>query len=270
MGVNTEIKRKMGTGSDEGCDTKAGQKRCALLTVVAGVLFLLVTAACGITRSPMALHTIGDSTMADKKPEVYPETGWCQAFPRFAAPGVTLHNHAVNGRSTKSFINEGRWQQVLDTLKQGDYVFIQFGHNDQKIKDTTRYAAPHTTYKANLERFVRESRAKGATPILFTSIVRRKFDEQGNLTDTHGDYPAVVRQVARELQLPLVDLQQRTEKLVLKKGAEKSKRYYLWTPPEERFPEGRKDDTHLNREGARVVARLAAKELRKMKIAVVR
>lgn len=229
----------------------------------------LVISSCSTIRPPVTIHSIGDSTMADKKPEGYPETGWCQAFPRYVAKQVTVRNHAVNGRSTKSFISEGRWRQVVDSLRQGDYVFIQFGHNDQKIQDSTRYAAPYTDYKANLERFVSESRTKGAIPVLFTSIVRRKFDETGKLTDTHGDYPGVVRQVAQERQVPLVDLQQLTQELVEKAGPEESKKYYLWTTPDEKFPEGRKDDTHLNQEGARAVAWLAAKELRKLKIPVV-
>lgn len=208
----------------------------------------------------ITVFTIGDSTMANKKAEVAPETGWCQAFPTFVDETVVIKNRAVNGRSTKSFITEGRWKAVLDSLQSGDYVFIQFGHNDQKIQDSTRYTEPFTSYRKNLERFVSETRQKGATPILFTSIVRRKF-ENGFLTDTHGKYPVVVRQVAEEMNVPMIDLQLLTAGAVTALGDEASKSIYLWTQPSEKFPEGRKDDTHLRKEGANLVAKLAAQQL---------
>lgn len=204
--------------------------------------------------------TIGDSTMANKKAEVAPETGWCQVFHEFVSANIVVRNRAVNGRSTKSFINEGRWTSILDSLKTGDYVFIQFGHNDEKIQDSTRYTEPFTSYRKNLERFVGETRAKGAIPILFTSIVRRKF-ENGMLVDTHGNYPVVTRLVAAEMNVPLVDLQLLTAGAVTAVGEEPSKQIYLWTPPTEKFTEGRKDDTHLCKEGAQLVAKLAAQQL---------
>lgn len=208
----------------------------------------------------ITVFTIGDSTMANKKAEVAPETGWCQVFSTFVDQTVEIKNRAVNGRSTKSFLAEGRWKSVLDSLKEGDYVFIQFGHNDEKIQDSTRYTEPFTSYRKNLERFVRESRGKGANPILFTPIVRRKF-ENGFLSDTHGNYPVVVRQVAAEENVPLIDLQLLTAGAVTVLGDEVSKGIYLWTSPTEKFPEGRKDDTHLKVEGATLVAKLAAQQL---------
>lgn len=230
------------------------------------LLTMFWVATCGLStaqqssENPITVFTIGDSTMANKKTEVAPETGWCQVFLAFVDQSVEVKNRAVNGRSTKSFINEGRWKNVLDSLKAGDYVFIQFGHNDAKIKDSTRYTDPFTNYRKNLERFVRETREKGATPILFTSIVRRSF-ENGLLKDTHGNYPVVTRLVASEMNVPLVDLQMLTAGAVTALGAEASKSIYLWTPPTEKFPEGRKDDTHLNVEGATLVAKLAAQQL---------
>lgn len=138
-------------------------------------------------------------------------------------------------------------------------MFIQFGHNDQKIQDSTRYTEPFTSYRTNLERFVRETREKGAIPILFTSIVRRKF-ENDFLTDTHGNYPGVVRQVATDMNVQVIDLQLLTAGAVTALGDEASKNIYLWTPPTEKFPEGRKDDTHLRGEGANLVAKLAAQQ----------
>lgn len=229
------------------------------------VLVIFLITACQHPKENFTIHTIGDSTMADKKPEVYPETGWCQAFPQLLGPGVTLRNHAVNGRSTKSFIEEGRWKNVTDSLRAGDYVWIQFGHNDQKIQDSTRYAEPRGKYLENLQKFIIETREKGATPILFTSIVRRKFDDSGNPVDTHGEYPEVVRELASTMNVTLIDLQRLTEKLLFETGAEESKKIYLWTAPDERYPEGRKDDTHLSSEGAATVAGQVAKELKKMK-----
>lgn len=227
---------------------------------------VVVMAGCKTADKPFTIYTIGDSTMADKKPEVYPENGWCQALPGFFDSVVTVSNHAVNGQSTLSFINEGRWTAVSDSLKPGDFVFIQFGHNDQKDYDSTRYTTPFGTYQANLEKFVLETREKGATPILFTSIVRRKFGENRKLEDTHGDYPVATRKVAEKLGVPLIDLQKLTEDYVNKLGDALSKEVYLWTEPDEKFPEGRKDDTHLSVKGAKAVAQLAMDECKKQNL----
>jgi len=228
--------------------------------LIAILLFVPGIFAQQTTSGKFTVWTIGDSTMANKKAEVAPETGWCQSFPNFVTANIEVKNRAMNGRSSKSFITEGRWKAILDSLQQGNYVFIQFGHNDQKIQDSTRYTEPFTTYRKNLERFVRETRGKGATPILFTSIVRRKF-EKGFLIDTHGNYPVVTRMVASEMKVPLVDLQMLTAGAITAVGEKESKKIYLWIPPTEKFPEGRKDDTHLSVEGARLVAKLAAQQL---------
>ena len=229
------------------------------LLVAATVLLSASTPAPAVS-----VYLIGDSTMADKPdPEHNPERGWGQALPPLAASGVTVRNHAVNGRSTRSFIDQGRWEEVRTRLKAGDYVFIQFGHNDQKSDDSTRYAAPFTAYRRNLERFVLETRAARGKPVLFTSIVRRKFNAQGVLEDTHGTYPLAVRDVARSLDVPMVDLQLLTEELVLKSGVEGSKRLYVHTREGEfpAFPGARTDDTHLSPYGAREVALLAVQAL---------
>jgi lysophospholipase L1-like esterase len=139
-------------------------------------------------------------------------------------------------------------------------VFIQFGHNDEKSQDSTRFTDPFTSYQRNLERFVLETREKGAIPILFTSIVRRKF-ENGLLTDTHRDYPVATRLVASQMNVPLIDLQLLTAGAVTAIGEEPSKQIYLWTQPNAKFPAGRKDDTHLSGEGAHLVAKLAVQQL---------
>lgn len=235
------------------------------------ILFILILTSlisCSNEQETLRIYTIGDSTMASKKAEVYPETGWGQVLNKFFDDKVEIHNHAVNGRSSKSFITEGRWKVVLDSLKKGDFVFIQFGHNDQKAYDTTRYTKPFETYSENLSKFISESREKGAIPVLFTSIVRRKFDENGQLLDTHLDYPVAMRQVAEKMNVPLVDLQKITAEMVQALGDEKSKELYMWIKANENFPEGRKDDTHLRVEGARKVASLATTEIKKLPLAI--
>ncbi|MFO7657755.1 MAG: rhamnogalacturonan acetylesterase [Bacteroidales bacterium] len=214
-------------------------------------------------QRPVHIFMIGDSTMADKKPEGKPEIGWGQVLQLFFTSDVIVSNHARNGRSSKSFIGEGLWLAVLDSLQPGDYVIIQFGHNDQKA-DTSRHTDPYTSYKANLERYVNETRAKGAIPVLCTSIVRRKFDEEGKLVDTHGEYPDAVRMVAEQMSVPLIDLQEKTKNLVYALGPEKSKVLYLHTAPGEfdNRPDGIKDDTHLCNEGAKVIAAMAVEEMK--------
>jgi len=228
------------------------------------LLAFILIAGCTPSKQ-ITVYTIGDSTMANKKVEAYPETGWGQVFPNYFDSKVHVSNHAVNGRSSKSFIDEGRWKIVLDSLKRGDYVFIQFGHNDEKADKPAVYADPSTTYRKNLEKCIEETRAKGATPILLTPIVRRKFDAVGSLIDTHGKYPDAVREVAANLNVQFVDMQKLTHTLISTIGDGSSKKMYLWTAPDPKFPEGRKDDTHLSVEGAKTFAGLVADDVKKMK-----
>jgi lysophospholipase L1-like esterase len=210
---------------------------------------------------------IGDSTMADKDPKAEPERGWGQALQALFDDSVKVSNHAVNGRSSKSFIDERRWQIVLNSLQTGDYAIIQFGHNDQK-PDEARHTDPYTTYKRNLEKYVTDTRTRGAFPIVCTSIVRRKFDDTGVLVDTHGEYPDAVRRTAKELKVPLLDLQLKTNNLISELGPEKSKSLYVYALPGAypNRPGGVQDDTHLNSEGAAAVARMAVEEMRALKL----
>ena len=218
--------------------------------------------------APPTVHLVGDSTMADKPdPARNPERGWGQALPRHLdTTRVAVRNHARNGRSSRSFIAEGRWDSVRVQLRPGDYVLIQFGHNDQKSEDSTRFTSPYTGYRRNLERFVAESRAAGATPVLLSSIVRRKFNAAGVLEDTHGAYPWVARTVARETGTAFVDLQTLTEELVQRHGPTRSQALYVWTTAGQfpAFPAARQDDTHLSPAGADSVARLAAGALKRV------
>ena len=217
-------------------------------------------------QSKIRVFLIGDSTMADKPLADNPERGWGQMFPMFFNDQVEIENFAKNGRSTKSFIDEGRWKTVYDKLHQGDYVFIQFGHNDEKEYDSTRYAAPHTTYKVNLLKFISESRMKGAVPVLITPVARRKFDDNNKLIETHGDYPEVVREVAKEQNVPLIDLEKSSEKLFSELGPEGTKKIFLWVPPGEykSLPKGKEDDTHFQQDGAIKIAKLVIEGMKEL------
>lgn len=230
------------------------------------LLILLVFFSCKEEKKEhITIYTIGDSTMANKpNPEENPERGWAQLLPQFLSENVTVENHAVNGRSTRSFIAEKKWKAVYNKLKKGDYVFIQFGHNDQKKNDPKRYANPHTVYRNNLIKFVKEARVKGAKPILFSSIVRRKFNKFGTLIDTHGAYPLETRLVAQEYNVPFIDLQYLTEQLENSYGVVGSKKLHLHYLPNQKayYPEGKEDNTHLSILGATEVAKLAVNSLR--------
>lgn len=233
------------------------------------LIFSIAVSTLIMAQQKPILFLIGDSTMANKEnPDKNPEHGWGQVFPQFLTAGIEIQNHAVNGRSSKSFRTEGRWDKVEKQLKKGDFVIIQFGHNDQKIKDSTKFTNPYTQYRANLERYVNEARAKGATPVLMTSIVRRNFNENGVLIDTHKEYPLVVRMVANDLKVPFVDMQLLTEQMEISYGPGNSKKLHLYYKEGEDpyYPKGKEDDTHLSKLGAETVAKLAAKNLKALKI----
>jgi lysophospholipase L1-like esterase len=213
----------------------------------------------------ITIFLIGNSTVADKPyKDGNPEKGWGQVFPLYFKEGVKIENHAVNGRSTKSFIDEGRWDAVMSRLKAGDYVFIEFGHNDSKKEDPSRYAAAQTDYRKTLQRFIADVRGKEAIPVLATPIVRRRFDADGKLVETHGAYPLVVREVAKEKQVPLLDLHQKTKVMVGSFGEEKSKSLFLHIEPfeYENLKEKITDDTHLSAYGAFKVCDLVVEEIR--------
>lgn len=212
------------------------------------------------------LHLVGDSTMADKPDDAFPERGWGQLFRELVRPPLRVVNHAANGRSTKSFRTLGHWQRLLDQLADGDWVLIEFGHNDAKKDDPVRYAEPAVEYPNNLRQFVREVHARGAHPILATSVVRRSWSEDGVLRDSHGLYLTAVRTVAAEEQVPLLDLEQATRALVTSLGPAGSKPLLMIFAPGEhpQLPAGRTDNTHFTARGARLVAALAAEEMRRL------
>lgn len=214
-------------------------------------------------------YLAGDSTMAQKADDKRPETGWGEYLQsQFDDKKVRIENHAQNGRSTKSFIDEGRWQKIVDSLKKGDYVFIEFGHNDEKADKPSVYAAANTDYRNNLIRFVKDVRAKDAFPVLLTPVMRRKFDASGNFVDTHGEYPDAVRKVAAEFKVPLIDMHRKSEAVIKKFGVEDSKKLFLQLKPKEHpnYPNGVEDNTHFSAFGAEQMARQAADEIREAKI----
>ncbi|MCC8173521.1 MAG: rhamnogalacturonan acetylesterase [Odoribacter sp.] len=213
-------------------------------------------------RTPV-IHMIGDSTMANKDTtKGNTERGWGHVLSEFLTGGVEVKNYAVNGRSTRNFKNKD-WDRVYNNIKEGDYVFIQFGHNDQKHKDSSRFTQPYGEYKENLKMYINQTREKGGTPILFTSIARRNFVD-GELVDTHGDYITAVHQVADETGVTLIDLNKASIKLLEEDGDELSKRWFVWVEPGvvEKYPNGQKDNTHLNVAGARKMASLAIIEIK--------
>lgn len=230
------------------------------------LILLSLLFICGFApdRAVIQIFLIGDSTMANKAPGDAPETGWGMVLQEYFNPdAVRVKNHAVNGRSTKSFIAEGRWAAVLKDIQPGDYVFIQFGHNDSKSLDTSRYAAANTDYRKNLIRFISETREKKGIPILLSPVMRRKFNDQGKFEDTHGDYPAAVKSVAREYKTPFIDLHEKSRKVIEDLGIEKSKSLFLHLEPGfySKFPKGIVDNTHFSGYGARVMAGLVAKSI---------
>lgn len=210
----------------------------------------------------VTIWMIGDSTMASKKPERKPESGWGVEFAQFVKNGVVVINKAASGRSTKSFIAEKRWKAVLDSIQPGDFVIIQFGHNDQR-KDSLVYADANTTYKELLKKYIKETREKGGKPVICTPVVRRHFDGKGNLLDTHGDYPKAVRELAKETKTPLVDMEALTRKLVTDLGPEKSKDLFT-------MRKNGLDSTHLCHAGAFQVAELFVKNAKKQHLKIAR
>ncbi|WP_414664710.1 rhamnogalacturonan acetylesterase [Horticoccus sp. 23ND18S-11] len=234
-------------------------------------LLVLVLSLVSLASAAPRIFLIGDSTMANK-PADLPEWGWGMALGAFLVDPAMVQNHAQNGRSTKSFIDEGRWEKVRAELKSGDFVLIQFAHNDEKKDDPKRYADPATTYRDNLRRFISETRAQGATPLLATPVCRRKFNAAGKLTDTHGAYPDAVRAVAKETGVALLDLERATAAWLQATGDEPSRKFFMWIEPgaHPKIPDGRKDDTHFVEAGARQVASLAVADIRAQKLPLAR
>ncbi|MCO8268011.1 rhamnogalacturonan acetylesterase [Haloferax sp. AB510] len=209
-----------------------------------------------MSSESITVHLVGDSTMADKEANERPETGWGMPFADCFDDAVTVANHAQNGRSTRTFLEEGRWRPVVRQLTETDYVFVQFGHNDEVPSKEQ-----HTTKKGfvdNLGKFVGETREQGATPVLLTSIARRHFDDDGVPKDTHREYADLTRAVARDRDVLFIDMDERTRSLLAELGPEASTALYNHLEPGEHpnYLDGIADDTHFSEHGARRMADL--------------
>jgi len=218
---------------------------------------------------PVHVFMAGDSTMANKPaykyaldslsgelvPELFRERGWGMMLQEYFSDNVVIENFAQNGRSTRRFIEEGWWDKIMAKIQKGDYAVIQFAHNDGAKDKPDRYTSPED-YEKNLKKMVSEVRGKGANPIFCTAVVRRKFDNQGKIVDTHGVYPEITRKVASELKVPLIDMQNDTRAWMENEGVAKSARFYHQLPvgAGKLFPNGLKDNTHYNEAGAKVAA----------------
>lgn len=211
-------------------------------------------AALEISRADVpTVFLLGDSTVCDQPREPY--SSWGQMLPRFFGPEVAIANHAESGESLRSSLAARRLDKVLSIMRPGDYLFIQYGHNDEKEKS----GGPFTTYSEALRLFIEKTRRRGGIPVLITPVHRRTFDASGRIVNSHGDYPEAMRQVARELNVPLIDLAAMSQIFYEALGPERSKLA---------FKEG--DNTHHNAYGAYELARAVVEGIRRSGLALAR
>lgn len=208
---------------------------------------------------------IGDSTMCLYSNRQAPITGWGMPFANYFDKTVTVDNRARAGRSTRTFLSEGLWKPVADSLKEGDYVFIQFGHNDEAKEP--QYAARYTPvpdYKTNLIKFITEARDKKAIPILVTPVSRRSFDKDGNAKETHVEYTAAVFEVGTQYKVPVIDLDKKSRELYQLLGPNRVKYLAMDVDSGEHpnYPRGQRDNTHFNEYGARRMAEIVLNEIK--------
>jgi lysophospholipase L1-like esterase len=210
----------------------------------------------------MRVFIAGDSTAAYKARDKRPETGWGEKIPEFFDPSIDFRNFALNGRSTKSFIDEGHLMLIEAQIRAGDWLIVQFGHNDEK-DDPARHSDPDTTFRDNLAQFVRVAREAGAHPLILSSIARRNFTADGPVTNSHGVYPEAMRDFAAGAGVPYIDINLLTIGTMNRLGPNETKKVYLHLAPGEHpnYPEGVQDNTHLQDAGARLVASLIAESI---------
>ncbi len=229
------------------------------------VFVLMLTVSSFVWQeSKTFVYLIGDSTIATKETKAYPETGWGMPFQYFFDSTVVVENHAKNGRSTRTFLSENRWIPIYEKLKSGDYVFIQFGHNDESKEKTDRYTSPED-YKKNLNKFITETKAKGAIPVLLTPVSRRKFIE-GKQQETHIIYSALVKEVALTEKVAFIDLDVLSRDYYQSMGEENSKLLFLQLEAGEHpnYPEGKVDNTHFSELGARKISQIVLAEIKRL------
>lgn len=222
-------------------------------------LLLIALLACGFAfpaeGAPRRVFIAGDSTAAEYGPERAPRNGWGQQLQTFLDPAYyEVRNHAVGGRSARSFIEEGRLQPISDELRKGDVLLVQFGHNDARIEDPSRYNDPRQAYPHWLRRYVALARERGATPVLVTPATRRVWDS-GALPDTHARHADAVRELAARERVALVDLNASSTDWIRALGDEASVPYFEHVPER-----GVRDDTHFSVAGATMVACLVVRD----------
>ena len=209
----------------------------------------------------------GDSTCAQNNITTFPQTGIGQGLELYIKKEIKIHNHAVNGRSTKSFIEQGRLAVIEQQVLAGDFLFIQFGHNDEKEYDKDRYTTPYGTYKEYLKKFITVAKSAGAIPVLITPLERRCFVDAWKLGEgDHGEYVAGMKQVAEEEKVALIDLYSKSRAKMEEAGAVETTKWFMHLAKGECpfCPEGKIDNTHLKAEGARVFAGLIAEGLKEL------
>ena len=219
------------------------------------------------SKKKIKVYLIGDSTMCTYQTSRAPLTGWGMPFANFFDSSVTIDNRAKGGRSTKTFLSENLWQPIANSLCEGDYVFIQFGHNDEA--KAPQYAARYTPvpdYKTNLIKFITETRAKKAIPVLITPVTRMKFDKLGMQQETHTEYTAACYEVAKQYSVPLIDLDKKSRELLQQYGVDNARLLYMQLEPGENphYPLGMHDNTHFNDYGARKIAEIVLAEIKNL------
>ena len=209
----------------------------------------------------------GDSTVQTNNYATYPQTGIGQVFSIFLAENYSVENHGKNGRSTKSFMDEGRLKAIEERIGEGDFLFIQFGHNDEKVNDPTRYTEPFSSFIDNLETFIGVAHAKGAYPVFITPIERRNFTEEHKLSPgQHADYVEAMKQTAKKHNVALVDLYSMSREALEEAGEVKSRRWYMFFDGGEyrTHPQESRDNTHLRYDGAVTFGAMIARGLREL------
>jgi lysophospholipase L1-like esterase len=228
-------------------------------------VLLLFSFALPNGKKHIRVYLIGDSTMCTYNPAQAPITGWGMPFATFFDSSVTIENRARGGRSTRTFLSENRWKPIADSLQDGDYVFIQFGHNDEaKERQYADRYTPVEDYKKNLRVFINETRARRATPVLVTPVTRMRFDKGGKIMETHVEYTGAMYEVAKDMHVALIDLDAKSRALLQQYGPENAKILFMQLAPDEHpnYPNGQKDNTHFNEYGARKVAELVLAGIR--------
>ncbi|WP_144552615.1 rhamnogalacturonan acetylesterase [Bacillus sp. X1(2014)] len=219
-------------------------------------------------KNRITVYLAGDSTVSDYSSSFAPRAGWGQFIHRYFDDTIVVKNTATPGRSSKSFIAERRLESILKQIKKGDYLFIQFGHNDEKINDPSRYTEPNSTYKIYLKQYIDGARAKQAIPVLITPVERRSFSNEGRLRNSHGEYPKAMKELGMEEHVAVIDLTAKSKGLFQELGPDRTKEVFLWLEPGENknYPNGVQDNTHFKETGANKIARLVLEGIKESKL----